>query len=56
MYGLGNGTFGNASSYDLGYEYEPYSIAVSDLNEDGKMDIAVACYGTDHIEILLRTC
>lgn len=56
LYGLGNGTFGNISSYPLGYGYEPYAIAVSDLNGDGQMDIVVACYGTDHIEILLRTC
>ena len=56
VYGLGNKTFGNEKSYSLGYQYEPYSIAVNDLDGDGKMDIVVACYGTDHIEILLRAC
>lgn len=56
LYGLGNEKFGNASSYGLRYGYESYSIDVSDLNGDGQMDIVVACYGTDHMEILLRTC
>ena len=56
IYGLGNGTFGNTNQYNLGYGYEPYSIAVSDINNDGRMDIAVACYATDHVEILLGPC
>jgi hypothetical protein len=56
FYGNGNGTFGNKESYPLGYDYRPYSIAVNDLNHDGWMDIVIACYGTDHIEILMKTC
>jgi hypothetical protein len=34
LYGSRNGTFGNETSYPLGYGYHPYSIAVTDLNQD----------------------
>jgi hypothetical protein len=56
LYGYGNGTFGNEMSYSLGYGYLPYSIAVKDLNQDNWMDIAIACYGTDHVETLIQMC
>jgi hypothetical protein len=56
LYGYGNGTFGNEESHQLGYDYLPYSIAVNDLNQDGWMDIIVACYNTDSIEILMKIC
>ncbi|CAF4396091.1 unnamed protein product [Rotaria sp. Silwood2] len=56
LYGYGNGLFGNKTSYALGYGYDPYSIAVTDLNQDGWTDIAIACYGTDHVETLIQRC
>jgi hypothetical protein len=56
FYGYGNGTFGNETSYELGYEYQPYSVAITDLNQDNWMDIVIACYGTDHIETLVKMC
>ena len=56
LYGYGNGTFGNETSYSLGYGYHPYSIAATDLNSDGWMDIVVACYDTDHIETFIQMC
>ena len=56
FYGYDNGTFQNETTYSLGYEYHPYSIAVTDLNGDGWLDIAVACYNTDHIEIFMQKC
>jgi hypothetical protein len=56
LYGYGNGTFGNDTSYPFGYEYQPYSVAVTDLNQDNWMDIVIACYGTDHIELLMKMC
>ena len=56
LYGYGNGTFGNQTSYSLGYNYLPYSLAVGYLNEDGWMDIAIACYDTDHVETLIQMC
>lgn len=56
LYGFGNGTFGKEESYPLGYGYRPYPVAVTDLNQDGWMDIVIACYGTDNVEILMKMC
>ena len=56
LYGYGNGTFGNEITYWLGYGYHPYSIATKDLNNDHLIDIAVACYDTDHVEIFMQMC
>ncbi len=56
LYGYGNATFGNEASYTLGYGCHPYSIAMKDLNQDNWMDIAIACFGTDHVETLIQTC
>ena len=56
LYGYGNGSFGDQSSYALGYDYNPYSVSVgvTDLNQDGWMDIVIPCYGTDNIETLVK--
>jgi hypothetical protein len=56
LYGLGNGTFGMETSYPLGYDYLPYSIAVTDVNQDGWMDIVIACFDTDNVEVLMKMC
>ncbi|CAF3755537.1 unnamed protein product [Rotaria sp. Silwood1] len=56
LYGYGNGNFGNESSYTLNYGYRPYSIALKDLNQDGWIDIVIACYGTNHVETLIKMC
>ena len=56
LYGNENGTFGNETSYYLGYGYHPYSIALKDLNQDGWIDIVIACFDTNHIETLIRMC
>jgi hypothetical protein len=56
LYGYGNGTFGNAISYPLGYDYRPYSIAIQNFNQENWMEIVIACYGTDHIETLIKMC
>ncbi|CAF1190976.1 unnamed protein product [Adineta steineri] len=54
--GYGNGTFGNATSYTMGYNFRPNAVAVGYFNGDNWLDIAVANYGADYIEILLKTC
>ena len=56
LYGYGNGTFGNEISYSLGYGSHPYSIATKDLNNDHLIDIVIACYDTDHVEVFMQTC
>ncbi|CAF1191220.1 unnamed protein product [Rotaria sordida] len=56
LYGYGNGLFGNETIYTLGYGYLPYSLAIQDFNQDGWMGIAIACYGTDHVETLIEMC
>jgi hypothetical protein len=54
--GFGNGTFGNEISYPLGYRYRPASVAVTDLNQDNRLDIVIVCYGTNHVETLIKMC
>ena len=56
LYGHGNGTFRNMTSYTLGYEYHPYSVAIADLNGDNWLDIIISCYGTDYIETYIKMC
>ena len=58
FYGNGDGTFriNPARRYSLGYGYHPYSIAATDMNRDGWMDIVIACYDADHAEILMQIC
>ncbi|CAF2734521.1 unnamed protein product [Rotaria sp. Silwood2] len=56
LYGYGNGTFGNITSYPLGYGKRPYSIVAKDLNQDSWLDIVIACYTTDHVETLIKSC
>ncbi|CAF0975299.1 unnamed protein product [Rotaria sp. Silwood1] len=56
FYGLDNGVFGNPLSYSVNYNARPVSVSIGDFNYDGWLDIAVACYGTDYVEIFLQTC
>jgi hypothetical protein len=54
--GKGNGSFLVPKAYSVGYDARPQSIAIGDLNNDDMLDIVVANYGTDYVEILLQTC
>ena len=51
-----NGTFRILNSYSLEYNARPQSVAIGDMNNDDLLDIIVAKYGTDSIEVLLQTC
>src|SRR6266545_948201 len=44
LLGNGNGTFKNATNYSAGTS--PRSVIAGDFNGDGKLDLAVASYGT----------
>ena len=51
LLGNGDGTFTPGESYDIGAD--PQSVAVADLNGDGKLDLAIADIFAGSIDILL---
>ncbi|CAF0890611.1 unnamed protein product [Adineta steineri] len=53
FFGHGNGSFEAQFIISTGYESQPYSVAVHDLNNDTYMDIVVACSGLNTIDVLL---
>jgi hypothetical protein len=54
--GKGNGSFLEPKIYSLGYNVVPESVAIGYINNDNMLDIVVANYGTNNLEILLQTC
>lgn len=56
LYGNGNGTFVNDTSYPFGFNYNPYSVATGDFNQDNSKDFVIACYSTNHIETIIKNC
>ena len=53
LLGDGNGSFANPITFSTGFDSVPYSLAVADLNNDDKLDIVVANYGTNNVGVLL---
>ena len=51
--GYGNRTFGELTKYSTGSNTRPISITSGDVNDDGRLDIVVANYGTNSIAIFL---
>jgi len=51
--GNGDGTFSRLSSIFLIGGVNPSSLAVADFNRDGRLDVAVANFGSDNVTILL---
>lgn len=49
--GNGDGTFGPVKGYAVGTQ--PDGLAVGDFNGDGKLDLAVADFGSNQVSILL---
>jgi hypothetical protein len=56
FFGLGNGNFLDPMSYSVGYDARPRSVTIGDINNDSLLDIVVANYGSNYVEILLQTC
>ena len=48
-----NGSFANQTTFSTGYDSDPYSLVVGDLNNDNKLDIIVANYGTNNVGVFL---
>jgi hypothetical protein len=53
LLGFGDGRFTPQISYSTGYDSDPRSLAVGDFNKDGRLDIAVANFGTNNIGVFL---
>jgi hypothetical protein len=51
--GDGDGTFRNQITYLTGPYSGPYMVTVGDFNNDSRLDIAVANFGTNNIGIFL---
>ncbi|CAF0764786.1 unnamed protein product [Adineta steineri] len=45
--------FGDMTTYSIGQNSNPHSIAIADFNQDKQLDIVVANYGTSNIEIFI---
>ena len=54
LYGEGNGTFGNLTTFSTGENSNPQSIAVGDFNNDNKTDIVLAYSGTGSVGLFLK--
>jgi len=48
--------FGTKSIFYWLYNARTQSVAIGDINNDDMLDIVVANYGTNYVEILLQTC
>ncbi|CAF4839326.1 unnamed protein product, partial [Rotaria socialis] len=53
LIGNNNGTFTRETTYFTGHESAPKQLCVGDLNNDNRIDIITANYGSDSIGILL---
>ena len=51
--GNGDGTFSFQTTYSTGSGSYPYDVAIGDFNNDSRLDIVVANYGTNNIGIFL---
>ncbi|WP_375418968.1 T9SS type A sorting domain-containing protein [uncultured Hymenobacter sp.] len=51
--GLADGTFGPAARYPAGVSSQPISVAVGDVDGNGRPDIAVANFGLAQVGVLL---
>ncbi len=48
----GSGTFSSQMTYSTGLDSQPYSVAVLDFDNDTRLDIAVANYGSNSVGVL----
>lgn len=53
FYGHGDGNLSSPLTYSTGYDSSPFSAISGDFNNDNRLDLAIANYGTNSIGILL---
>jgi hypothetical protein len=53
IFGNGDGTFSNQTTYPTGSGSRPYSIAIGDFNNDNQLDIAIANQGSNGFGVFL---
>jgi hypothetical protein len=53
LIGYDDGNFASLMTYSTGDDSHPYSIVAEDLNNDKKLDLVVANYGTDNIGVFI---
>ena len=55
LLGMGTGSFGAATTFSTGVDSRPLSLAVADVNGDGKADVLTANSYADAVGVLLGT-
>jgi len=55
LLGNGNGTFNAPQIFFAGINAKPFSVAVADVNGDGKLDVVVTNDGSNTVGVLLNT-
>ena len=53
FFGYGNISFTNQTTYSTGPNSSPSSLAIGDFNNDTRLDIVVANYGSDNVGIFI---
>jgi hypothetical protein len=53
FFGNDNGTFASVITYSTGSNSNPYSVAVGDFNNDNRLDIVVANFGSGNLGIFI---
>ncbi|CAF4712417.1 unnamed protein product, partial [Rotaria sp. Silwood2] len=52
-FGYDNGTVASPVKYSTGIDSAPYMIAVGDFDNDHRLDVAIANFGTNSVVVLL---
>ncbi|CAF1691237.1 unnamed protein product, partial [Adineta ricciae] len=52
FYGDRKGNFVNLFTYSTGYDSFPYALTTGDLNNDNRLDIVIANFGTNDIHLV----